>query len=79
MKAIVDLTEAGYGQIAIKGNTPEGVSAEIKKSQFFEDKDKNLNSLDRPKEMRVQISVEGLSETALKKRIAAILVGFYGN
>jgi hypothetical protein len=79
MKGIIDLTEAGYGQIAIKGSTDEGVQAEIRKLPFSEDKGKNLNSLDQPREMRVKIDAEGLSDTALKKRIAAILVEFYGN
>ena len=53
MKAIIDLTEAGYGQTALKGETAEGVKAEIRKSQFYEDKEQNLNSLERPKEMRI--------------------------
>ena len=79
MKGIIDLTEAGYGQIAIKGETDDGVIAEIRKSQFFEDKDKNLNSLERPRDMRVRIDAEGMSETAVKKRIAATLVDFYGD
>ena len=36
MKAIIDLTEAGYGQIALKGSTNEGVHAEIRKQPFSE-------------------------------------------
>ena len=52
MKAIIDLTEAGYGQTAIKGETDDGVKAEIRKSPFYEDKEDNLESLERPKDMR---------------------------
>lgn len=77
MRGIIDLTDHGYGQIALKGET-EGVQAEIKKQPFSEDKNKNINSLEQPREMRIKIDAEGLSETALKKRIAATLVGFYG-
>jgi hypothetical protein len=79
MQAILDLTEAGYGQIAIKGPTAGGQRAEIKKSQFFEDKDKNLKSLEKPKQMRILVETDGLSERKVQKAIASVIIDIYGN
>jgi hypothetical protein len=78
MKAIIDLTEAGYGQISLKGMTKEGHSAEIKKSPFYESMDKNLQSLRRPKELRVTIDTEELSDRQIQRAVATILRNFYG-
>ncbi len=78
MQGILDLTEAGYGQIAIKGETG-GHTAQIKKSTFYEDTNQNLNSLNRPKEMRVMIGDTDMTEKAVFKQVAEVLVKFYGN
>jgi hypothetical protein len=79
MRAIVDLAEAGYGQLAIKGLTQGGQQAEIKKSAFFDDKDKNLKSLEKPKQMRILVETEDASERAVQKRIASVIIDLYGN
>ena len=79
MKAIVDLAEAGYGQLAIKGKTSGGQQAEIKKSAFFEDKDKNLKSLEKPKQMRILVDTEDASERGVQKRVASVIIDLYGN
>jgi hypothetical protein len=68
MKAIVELSEAGYGQLAIQGNS-KGYSAQIKKSQFFDDKDRNVRSMNRPREMRVSVDISDRdSERAMFRR-----------
>jgi hypothetical protein len=79
MRAIVDLAEAGYGQMAIKGETPGGQQAEIKKSAFFDDKDKNLKSLEKPKQMRILVDTEDASDRAVQKRVASVIIDLYGN
>jgi hypothetical protein len=78
MKGILDLTEAGYGQVAIKGET-DGHTAQIKKSTFYQDTHQNLNSLNRPKEMRVMIGDPDMTEKAVFKEAAEVLIKFYGN
>jgi hypothetical protein len=77
MQGILDLTEAGYGQVAIKGEI-DGRTAQIKKSTFYEDTDLNLRSLNRPKEMRVMIDRDHMSERAVFREVAQVLVKFYG-
>lgn len=79
MEAIVDLAEAGYGQMAIKGRTPGGQQAEIKKSAFFEDKEKNLKSLEKPKQMRILVETEDMSPRGIQKQVASVIVDIYGN
>lgn len=78
VKAIIDLTEAGYGQLSLKGQTPEGHTAEIKKGQFYEDKTQNLRSLNRPKELRVSFDTEDMTDRAIQKAVATTLIAFYG-
>jgi hypothetical protein len=78
VKAILDLTEAGYGQVALKGRTREGHRAEIKKGAFYDDKDKNLQSLERPKQLRVSFDTTHLSDRAIQKLVATTLRAFYG-
>ena len=79
MSAIVELSEAGYGQIAIKGRTPKGQQVEIKKSAFSEDKDKNLKSLEKPRQMRILVDTEGLSDRKVQKIISAIITELHGD
>jgi hypothetical protein len=79
MSAIVQLSEAGYGQIAIKGFTPLGQQVEIKKSAFSDDKDKNLKSLDKPRQMRILIDTDGLSDRKIQKAVAALIMELHGN
>lgn len=78
MKAILGLSEAGYGQVAIKGVTPDGHTAQIKKPQFHFDAEKNIAAQEKPRQMRVYIEAEGEDEEQLFAATAKALIGFYG-
>lgn len=79
MKGIIDLAEAGYGQVALKGVTPDGHEAHIKKPPFYPDADKNLASQHKPREMRVYVEADDDSDSALYDAAARALIEFYGD
>jgi hypothetical protein len=77
--ATSDLVEAGYGQQAIAGTTPDGLEAEIKKPRFDPDRDKNERVQGKPRQLRVYVESEDLSDEQVFKIASVSLVRFYGD
>ena len=71
-----DLVEAGYGQMAITGVTEDGLQAEIKKPPFSPDLAKNEQTQAKPRELRVSVDDDGLSEEDVLKTAAKALIKF---
>jgi len=78
MTGIIDLAEAGYGQIGLKGEV-DGHDAQIKKPQYYHDPKHNIRAQDRPREMRVFIESDDDKDEAVFDAAAKALVNFYGN
>lgn len=72
-----DLAEDGYGQIGLRGETPDGHSAHIPKPKFYEERAKNLAEREKARLMRVQID-ENDGEGDFSTIVARALVRFYG-
>jgi hypothetical protein len=78
ISAIVELSSAGYGQIDVRGFTPEGHAAHIKKPAFSKDQERNLKNQAKPRELRVYIERETEDDEAFFIDVAKTLMGFYG-
>lgn len=78
IRPVVDLAEAGYAQIGVKGTTPEGYDAQIKRPQFFLEKDKNLKKQQQERELRVSVEEAELSDDERVATMGEILRTFYG-
>jgi hypothetical protein len=74
--SVVELSEAGYGQFAVKGVTGEGHVAQIKRPKFEDERTKNQQRQLEPRELRVIVTVEG-DDVAAAKIIVKSLVNFY--
>jgi hypothetical protein len=72
----VGLTSQGYGQITIKGKTPEGHEASFGKPVFSESRDENAKRQERPRSLRVYFETDG-NEEQLNAAVAKSLVDFY--
>lgn len=77
IRAASDLIDAGYGQSAISGYTEDGLQAEIKQPRFSEDRAKNERAQERPRELRVYIDSDGLSEEETLMTVARSLIKFH--
>lgn len=72
-----DLAEDGYGQIGLRGETPDGHRAHIPKPKFHEERAKNLEEREKARLVRVQIE-ETEEENHFAAIVAKALVRFYG-
>jgi hypothetical protein len=73
----VGLTQEGYGQIAVKGRTPEGHEASLGKPGFSRDKEENRKRQGKPRSLKIYFELEG-SERQNNIMIAKALIEFYG-
>jgi hypothetical protein len=74
--AAAGLVEAGYGQMSVAGRTEDGIDAEIKKPRFDSDVLKNEKIQEKPRELRVFVDDEDLSEGDVVKTAARALIKF---
>jgi hypothetical protein len=72
-----EFSNAGYGQIGLKGHTPSGRMASIAKPKFSENRDKNLQHQQRSHTMKVYIPEQSNIKNEIKE-MARSLVEFYG-
>lgn len=71
-----DLAEDGYGQIGLKGQTPDGHTAQIPKLKFHMERAKNLKEREKPRYLRVQID-EPDDGAHFPTTIASAIMRFY--
>ena len=79
IEATSELVEAGYGQQAMSGNTPNGIRAEIKKPRFDQDPERNDKAREKDRELRVFIESEDEDEEEIMKTTFDTLKEIYGN
>lgn len=77
IRAVTDLSEAGYGQYALAGYTEDGIRAEIKKPIYSEDRQKNETASDKPRELRVFINSDDIINAEIHSTVALSLIKFH--
>lgn len=70
------LANAGYGQVAAEGTTPEGYHAKIGAPKFDDEKKKNLAQQARPRVLKIYIPKRANEREALAEVVRA-LAGFF--
>ena len=76
--SVVELADAGYGQYSLKGVTPEGHEAQIKRPKFDYEKEKNEKNQAKNRELRIIIEGDGdIANDAMVRIIAEALKGIY--
>lgn len=75
--AATGLVDAGYGQLSVSGRTKEGLEAEIKKPRFDSDVVKNEKIQEQPRELRIFVDDEGLSDEKVAETAANALIKFH--
>lgn len=73
----VGLADAGYGQYGMRGRTPEGREAALKKPKFDLDRERNENAQAAPQQLKVFLEPQD-NETAEFAEAAAALMELYG-
>lgn len=73
----VELADAGYGQYAFKGVTEDGHVAQVKQPPFEDERRKNQERQNEPRELRVLIDPGGTDDAATFASVADALIGFY--
>ena len=73
----VGLSEAGYGQISVKGRTSEGREAALGKPVFSTNREENQERQQKPRSLKVYFDLEG-KERIDNISIAKALIDFYG-
>lgn len=71
------LSRDGYGQIGVRGKTPEGHMAKIPRPQFELEKSKNQKIQSKPRELRVYIESDEESDDKFAEAVVKALVSFY--
>lgn len=79
INATTDLIDAGYGQSAVAGTTPDGLEAEIKKPRFDLDPDKNEKIQGKPRQLRIYIDSEDMTDEQVFATAAGSLIRFYSD
>jgi hypothetical protein len=75
--ATAGLVEAGYGQMSVAGRTPDGLDAEIKKPRFVADVVKNEQIQEKPRQLRIFVDDEDMSEDQVTRTAARALLKFH--
>lgn len=71
------LSNEGYGQVGVRGRTPEGHMATIPRPQFDLEKRKNEKIQSKPREFRVFIEADSEVDETIFFHTAKALVSFY--
>lgn len=66
VKEAIGLAEHGYATYGARGETPSGAEAVVKKQPFSYDRDKNLERLRGPQQLRIYINAEKEEDRELK-------------
>lgn len=77
--AAAGLVEAGYGQMSVSGVTAEGLEAEIKKPPFSPDVIRNEQYQEKPRELRIFVEDDGMTEEDVARTAATALIKFHTN
>ena len=71
------LAMEGYGQIGLRGNTPEGHVATIPRAQFQRNRERNQRIQDKSRPLRVHIESDGETESDSFADAVRALMSFY--
>jgi hypothetical protein len=69
------LAEQGYAVYGAEGTTPSGAEARVKKPSFSFDRNRNLEKLRGPQQLRVSVQAE--SEDDMIEKLADVLIDFF--
>lgn len=70
------LAQRGYGQIGVKGYTPDGHEAAYGKPKFSVDKQENEKQKNKPQSLKVYIDPQETEDETIGE-VAKALLGFY--
>jgi hypothetical protein len=72
-----EISDAGYGQLSLRGYSEAGVEAEIKKPKFFHDPKKNEQAQEKLRELRIFIEeADDKTDEQINEEVARALVEF---
>ena len=70
------LAAAGYGQLGVRGETPQGLEAAFRKPTFNEERSKNIAQQEKPRQLRVFIP-DHPEEAQQEEEVVKALLEFY--
>jgi hypothetical protein len=77
LEEAVGLSNEGYGQVSVKGITPDGLKAVIAKPHFSQDKEENKKRQARPRSLKVYVDA-AVNEDKEARAVVKALLAFYG-